>query len=401
MRYRLLPALVSAGVLCCAQGAYAATLTVDDDRADCPAAAFTSVQAAVDAAAAGDTIVICKGDYVEGTGTPGTNALTITKQLTLKGAGADLVTITPKASSVAGGSILEDASGPAQRRRRHRRDRRHADAAAHGRHLRRHRRRLRRRGPPGRGRGGHRLPRRQGLGQPQPRDERRHLRGRQRLPHPGGWRGAQPGVGIVQTSTALLAPVDGSRKLEIDAHARRQVQPDRRPDRRRAERLRAVQRLRRGQLGRHHREPDHRPHGVRQLRRHRQLHQRPACVTTGPLFGQDGLRVTTGAYATVDSSLISQNLVNGDRRAGARHHRQRPDEQRQPQARRGHPLRRRAADELLERDRARRQLARPALEHRRQRLRRAQRDRRRRDGQRRPAGARHEPRHRAGVRPRC
>ena len=38
MRYRFLPALVSAGVLCCAQGAYAATLTVDDDRADCPAA---------------------------------------------------------------------------------------------------------------------------------------------------------------------------------------------------------------------------------------------------------------------------------------------------------------------------------------------------------------------------
>ena len=34
-------------------------------------------------------------------------------------------------------------------------------------------------------------------------------------------------------------------------------------------------------------------------------------VTTGPLFGQDGLRVTAGAYATVDSSLISQNLVHG------------------------------------------------------------------------------------------
>ncbi len=34
-------------------------------------------------------------------------------------------------------------------------------------------------------------------------------------------------------------------------------------------------------------------------------------LTTGPLFGQDGLRVTSGSYATVDSSLISQNLVNG------------------------------------------------------------------------------------------
>ena len=35
-------------------------------------------------------------------------------------------------------------------------------------------------------------------------------------------------------------------------------------------------------------------------------------LTTGPLFGQDGLRVTSGSYATVDSSLISQNLVNGE-----------------------------------------------------------------------------------------
>src|SRR3712207_1630906 len=33
---------------------------------------------------------------------------------------------------------------------------------------------------------------------------------------PGGWRGPQPGIGIVQTSRALLAPVDGSRRLDID-----------------------------------------------------------------------------------------------------------------------------------------------------------------------------------------
>ena len=37
--------------------------------------------------------------------------------------------------------------------------------------------------------------------------------------HPGGWRGEQPGIGIAQTSAALLAPVDGSRKLEITARA--------------------------------------------------------------------------------------------------------------------------------------------------------------------------------------
>ena len=70
MRSGLLGALACAGVLCTTQSAYAATLTVDDDRADCPAAAFTSVQAAVDAATDGDTIVICKGGYVEGSGMP-------------------------------------------------------------------------------------------------------------------------------------------------------------------------------------------------------------------------------------------------------------------------------------------------------------------------------------------
>ena len=142
MRYGLLPALVSAGVLCCAQSAFAATLTVDDDKADCPAASFTSVQAAVDAAHSGDTIVICQGDYVEGDGSPGSNALTITKSITLKGAGADLVKITPKADPLVRGSIIEATP-----------DLRngvgdivsvvgYADAAADGEHLRRHGRRL-------------------------------------------------------------------------------------------------------------------------------------------------------------------------------------------------------------------------------------------------------------------
>ena len=66
--FACLPAMV--GVLLAAPAAPAATLTVDDDRADCPAAAYTSVQAAVDAAAPGDTVVICPGDYAEGNGTP-------------------------------------------------------------------------------------------------------------------------------------------------------------------------------------------------------------------------------------------------------------------------------------------------------------------------------------------
>jgi hypothetical protein len=92
-------ALAVLSVVGTAPPALAAQWTVDDDRGDCPAAQFTSVQAAVDAAAAGDTIAICPGTYREGPGTPGTNAVSITKSLTLKGAGANLVSIRPKDAS--------------------------------------------------------------------------------------------------------------------------------------------------------------------------------------------------------------------------------------------------------------------------------------------------------------
>jgi parallel beta-helix repeat protein len=43
--------------------ALAAVLTVDDDGAQCPAAAFTDIQSAVDAASPGDTIRVCPGLY--------------------------------------------------------------------------------------------------------------------------------------------------------------------------------------------------------------------------------------------------------------------------------------------------------------------------------------------------
>src|SRR3954466_8626125 len=79
--------------------AFASTWTVDDDRADCPNARFTSIQGAVDQAAPWDTVVVCPGMYREqSTPTSGTNSpsapgsrngLTITKPLTIKGAGAD------------------------------------------------------------------------------------------------------------------------------------------------------------------------------------------------------------------------------------------------------------------------------------------------------------------------
>ncbi len=88
--------------------AFASTWTVDDDKADCPNAAFTSVQAAVNQAAPWDTVVICPGLYEEqSTPTSGNNSpsqtgsrngLTITKPLTIKGAGASKVTIRPAAA---------------------------------------------------------------------------------------------------------------------------------------------------------------------------------------------------------------------------------------------------------------------------------------------------------------
>jgi hypothetical protein len=99
--------------------------TVDDDKAECPSAGFTSVQAAVDQAAPWDTIVICPGLYEESS-TPvnhannpveagSMNGLTITKPLKIKGAGADKVTIRPAASlgaSLAGTApYLRDGGG--------------------------------------------------------------------------------------------------------------------------------------------------------------------------------------------------------------------------------------------------------------------------------------------------
>jgi hypothetical protein len=113
---RTLAALLGAlGSLAIAPSALAATLHVDDNGRDCPAAKFSSIQAAVNAAHSGDAIVVCPGTYVEGSGRPGTNALTIGKSLSIRGAGADLVTIEPRRSTRAGGQIA--AARPVLRNR--------------------------------------------------------------------------------------------------------------------------------------------------------------------------------------------------------------------------------------------------------------------------------------------
>ena len=67
---------------------------------------FRSIQEAIDAARPGDTVQVCPGTYVEGSGHRGSNALTITKNLTLAGSGAGQVTVKPRNQ---GGRIAADS----------------------------------------------------------------------------------------------------------------------------------------------------------------------------------------------------------------------------------------------------------------------------------------------------
>ena len=124
MTQRTLRRALSAAALCAALPALApalasaSTYTVDDDGAQCPSAGFRSIQAAVDQAAPWDTIVVCDGLYQEqsrpasGSGSPSqagsVNGLTITKPLTIRGAGASKVTIEP-VQTVPGGTLAGSA----------------------------------------------------------------------------------------------------------------------------------------------------------------------------------------------------------------------------------------------------------------------------------------------------
>ena len=87
--------LALGALLLAAPGAAAATRIVDSGTAECPNAAYSSIQDAVDEAAAGDTIVVCPGLYQEGGTGLVANALVIDEQVTIAGAGADRVRIEP------------------------------------------------------------------------------------------------------------------------------------------------------------------------------------------------------------------------------------------------------------------------------------------------------------------
>jgi hypothetical protein len=74
-------ALLSAGMLVALATSHASavTLKVDDDGVQCPASAYTTIEAAVAAAAPGDKIKVCPGTYTP----PGT--ITVLKSLKIKG----------------------------------------------------------------------------------------------------------------------------------------------------------------------------------------------------------------------------------------------------------------------------------------------------------------------------
>jgi hypothetical protein len=307
---------VAVGSLAFATSAGAATLSVDDDGQDCPAAAFTSIQAAVDAAAPGDTVAVCAGDYAEGNGQVGTNALTITKSLSIKGAGADLVSISPKASGPTGGQIMESGTP----------DLRNGIGDV-----------LVAAGAPsqpitvnlsgitvdGYAPGGKPVAVEAGVVYLDAKGSIERSRvtnsvtseGNTAYTQPGGYRGTQPGIGIVQTSAARVPQSDGTRTLKITATRVDKynkigvlidgAQGDTPP-------LVASGAINRGEF-----QAD-------------QIVGRTQCINylatgdcssvggvqnsalaDGPLFGQDGIRVTSGARAQITGSLISQNLVNG------------------------------------------------------------------------------------------
>lgn len=78
--------------------AMASVITVDDDRAECSVADYTSVSTAVAMAAQGDKIYICPGTYTV-PGGESSQGLKIEKNISLLGAGSDKVFLEPDGSA--------------------------------------------------------------------------------------------------------------------------------------------------------------------------------------------------------------------------------------------------------------------------------------------------------------
>jgi hypothetical protein len=286
------------GALCAAPTAFAATLSVDDDGQDCPSAPFESVQAAVDAADPGDTVSVCPGHYSEGSGAPGSNGLTISKNLTLKGAGADLVRISPARSTPTGGQIADDDLdiGDGQ-----------GDIIAIV--------------------GGSAIPITVNIeGVTVDGDGVYSEAGvvyidaqgfifRSRVTNvvtteaangfsttPGAWRGPQPGYGIAQVTNALSTPAGASARVlqvenvRVDRYNRAGIFIDGAGvvDNRGAVNASEVV----GRILCQNFAADGNCSA-------------PGLVTTGPLFGQDGLRTEAGARLSLANSHVTSNLVNG------------------------------------------------------------------------------------------
>jgi len=306
---------VAVGTLALASSAGAATLSVDDDREDCPAATYTSIQSAIDAAASGDTIAVCAGKYVEGTGAIGSNGLTINKNIAIKGAGADLVTIAPKAIAIPGvlnprvrGRIAENTA-----------DLRNASGDI-----------ISVMGDPD-------FPARVDISGVTVDGDGVYseagivyvdavgLITRVRvtdivtsegnnafdpLTTPGGYRSNTAGYGIVQVTRATANPGGPIRKLEIDST--------------RVDKYNAAGILISGATSETG-TPVATGTRNRGIITNSQVVGRTECVTfeadgtcatvglttTGPLYGQDGVRVVGGATTSVTGTLVSQNLVNG------------------------------------------------------------------------------------------
>lgn len=89
--------------------AAAETIKVDDDRAQCPLAEYTTLTAAVAKAANGDTIHVCAGTYTVPSGSP-SSGLKIEKNLTIEGAGAGKVFVQP--ATEPGTSLAQAAPNP-------------------------------------------------------------------------------------------------------------------------------------------------------------------------------------------------------------------------------------------------------------------------------------------------